>query len=70
MEPNLGNGRLMRTVRCSNCKMVVEKKDNPFYPLCSERCRIIDLGDWLGGKFKISSDRCVPDDFDLENRGS
>lgn len=27
--------------------------DNPWRPFCSERCRLIDLGDWLTGKHAI-----------------
>ncbi len=23
------------------------------FPFCSERCRLIDLGRWLGGKYQI-----------------
>jgi endogenous inhibitor of DNA gyrase (YacG/DUF329 family) len=28
--------------------------DAPFRPFCSERCRAIDLGGWLEGKYRIS----------------
>ncbi|HLL88029.1 MAG TPA: DNA gyrase inhibitor YacG [Tepidisphaeraceae bacterium] len=24
-----------------------------YYPFCSERCKLIDLGRWLGGKYQI-----------------
>jgi uncharacterized protein len=27
---------------------------NPFRPFCSERCKLIDLGSWLDGSYKIS----------------
>jgi len=30
-------------------------RDEPFGPFCSERCKIIDLGKWLGGEYRISS---------------
>lgn len=29
--------------------------DNPQFPLCSERCRTIDLGNWASGKYVIST---------------
>ncbi len=33
-----------------------EKKENPnFYPFCSERCKLIDLGAWLEADYKIMS---------------
>ncbi|MDX1518502.1 MAG: DNA gyrase inhibitor YacG [Gammaproteobacteria bacterium] len=34
--------------RCPTCKTVCDySKTNPFRPFCSERCKLIDLGDWL-----------------------
>ena len=27
--------------------------DAPFRPFCSDRCRIIDLGNWSAGKYVI-----------------
>jgi endogenous inhibitor of DNA gyrase (YacG/DUF329 family) len=26
------------------------------FPFCSERCRLIDLGNWLGGRYAIAGD--------------
>jgi uncharacterized protein len=26
---------------------------NPFRPFCSERCKLIDLGRWAGGEYRI-----------------
>ena len=31
------------------------------YPFCSERCRLVDLGRWLDGRYQIPAD---PDDRD------
>jgi endogenous inhibitor of DNA gyrase (YacG/DUF329 family) len=31
------------------------------YPFCSERCKLIDLGRWLDGKYQIA---VVEDDVD------
>jgi endogenous inhibitor of DNA gyrase (YacG/DUF329 family) len=41
-------------IRCPICKKEVAK-DNPELPFCSERCRIIDLGNWSAEKYVISS---------------
>ncbi|MGD0463392.1 MAG: DNA gyrase inhibitor YacG [Tepidisphaeraceae bacterium] len=43
---------------CPICKKeVLEREDsvsgNPFFPFCSDRCRLIDLGRWLGEKYQI-----------------
>jgi endogenous inhibitor of DNA gyrase (YacG/DUF329 family) len=30
-------------------------RDLPHLPFCSDRCRLIDLGRWLGGRYTIPS---------------
>jgi endogenous inhibitor of DNA gyrase (YacG/DUF329 family) len=37
---------------CPICKKKVAK-DNPDFPFCSERCRLLDLGNWATGKYVI-----------------
>jgi len=42
---------------CPECnKAVDEKENNISFPFCSERCRMIDLGDWLSENHKIPLD--------------
>ena len=41
-------------MRCPICRKVVQS-DDPFVPFCSDRCRIIDLGNWASEKYVISS---------------
>jgi uncharacterized protein len=41
-------------LRCPTCKKPV-KKPAPDLPFCSERCRLIDLGNWASGKYVVSS---------------
>ncbi len=41
-------------VRCPTCKKVVAPEDKAF-PFCSERCRMLDLGNWLDGRYRIAS---------------
>ncbi|MFQ5717278.1 MAG: DNA gyrase inhibitor YacG [Nitrospinales bacterium] len=43
----------MKTLTCPVCKKSFAKKDNPFFPFCSEQCRLIDLGNWLDGKYAV-----------------
>lgn len=44
-------------MKCPICKKAVaDLKDGEpvgFYPFCSERCKLVDLGRWLGGKYQI-----------------
>ncbi|MDA2933016.1 DNA gyrase inhibitor YacG [Acidobacteria bacterium AH-259-D05] len=37
---------------CPACDRKVSR-DNPVFPFCSERCRLLDLGKWLGGGYRI-----------------
>ena len=38
--------------------------DNPWRPFCSERCRLIDLGEWLSEEKRIPGEELPPDDDD------
>jgi uncharacterized protein len=41
-------------LKCPTCKNPVRRQD-PDFPFCSERCRLIDLGKWASGAYVISS---------------
>ena len=41
-------------LRCPTCNSLVLRDDENF-PFCSDRCRIIDLGKWASGAYRISS---------------
>jgi endogenous inhibitor of DNA gyrase (YacG/DUF329 family) len=46
----------MNNVHCSICDrpLIGRGRDAwPWFPFCSERCRSIDLGRWLGGAYRI-----------------
>ena len=42
------------SLRCPTCKTIVLRTDEQF-PFCSDRCRLIDLGKWASGGYRISS---------------
>ena len=43
-----------KVVSCPRCgKSVVWGPASPWRPFCSERCRLIDLGDWLDENHRI-----------------
>jgi hypothetical protein len=35
------------------CKREVVFKGNPFRPFCSERCKLLDLDNWLSERYRI-----------------
>jgi endogenous inhibitor of DNA gyrase (YacG/DUF329 family) len=39
-------------MKCPICKNKVKPGD-PDFPFCSERCRLLDLGNWASGKYVI-----------------
>jgi uncharacterized protein len=58
----------LRSLRCSTCKTIVLRQD-PEFPFCSERCRLIDLGKWASGAYVISSPITNPEEIiDPEER--
>ena len=44
---------------CPICKKTVAR-DNPDFPFCSERCRIIDLGNWATDQYVIPGPELPP----------
>lgn len=44
----------VRILRCPTCRTVVTASSED-YPFCSDRCRLIDLGKWASGVYRISS---------------
>ncbi|MDX2090041.1 MAG: DNA gyrase inhibitor YacG [Kofleriaceae bacterium] len=41
---------------CPLCRREAIKDGNKFWPLCSERCHLIDLGKWLGEEYRVAGD--------------
>lgn len=41
-------------MKCPICKKAVEPSAE-FFPFCSERCKIIDLGNWASEKYVVST---------------
>ncbi|QEP44949.1 DNA gyrase inhibitor YacG [Ectothiorhodospiraceae bacterium BW-2] len=41
-------------IRCPLCHQPTKWQDNPSRPFCSERCRLIDLGEWYSENRRIA----------------
>jgi endogenous inhibitor of DNA gyrase (YacG/DUF329 family) len=50
-------------MRCPICHCEFESDQSPALPFCSERCRTIDLGRWLGEGYLMP----IPTDPDAES---
>ena len=45
------------TVKCPTCKTdVIWHSDNTHRPFCSDRCRLIDLGEWASEGHRIAGE--------------
>lgn len=60
MPPSSGAVRAMShedlTVACPNCGKPVyyrPRAENPYFPFCCERCKLLDLGKWLSEEHRI-----------------
>lgn len=43
---------------CPICrKPVAPREENRAFPFCSDRCRLVDLGKWLGEGYRIAGPR-------------
>jgi uncharacterized protein len=62
-----------RCPTCSSRFQIATIGELPSFPFCSERCRLIDLGRWIDGKYVLpgatspsgSADR--PEDVDADD---
>jgi endogenous inhibitor of DNA gyrase (YacG/DUF329 family) len=56
------------TVQCPQCQKPVTWDDTSAWkPFCSERCKLIDLGDWAEGNHRVAGPKtedAFPDDLD------
>lgn len=49
-------------MKCPICKQpVAPRKENRAFPFCGERCRLIDLGKWLGGEYRVPTNEAPPE---------
>jgi endogenous inhibitor of DNA gyrase (YacG/DUF329 family) len=46
----------MASVRCLTCGKQFDSQQSPAMPFCSERCRLIDLGRWLGEAYGVPTE--------------
>jgi endogenous inhibitor of DNA gyrase (YacG/DUF329 family) len=52
-------------MKCPNCGKPVEWKDNPSRPFCSDRCRLVDLGRWVEGEYRVPGDPIPSDQSEI-----
>lgn len=64
---DLNQKPLTRTVKCPQCgNLTLYSPENLFRPFCSERCRLIDLGEWASEGYRIPTNE-IPEVDSLNN---
>ena len=59
---------------CPTCNKVFDPKQNSKnLPFCSERCKMVDLGDWLTEKHRIPDDdlnlpEAIPEELENDKK--
>jgi endogenous inhibitor of DNA gyrase (YacG/DUF329 family) len=53
-------------IYCPKCKTIVEPKSKSS-PFCSERCRLIDLGNWASEKYSVPAVDQSPENVTSES---
>jgi len=47
-----------RTLDCPICgRAAAPRPGNRAWPFCSDRCRLVDLGKWLGEEYRVAGER-------------
>jgi endogenous inhibitor of DNA gyrase (YacG/DUF329 family) len=57
----------MIRVRCPICDRLMEgtsREEWPQLPFCSDRCKLIDLGRWLGGAYRLPDPEATEADIE------
>ena len=49
-------------MKCPICGKETELLTEPLGPFCSDRCKLVDLGKWLGEEYRVS-EPLRPDHF-------
>ncbi len=57
---------------CPICRKPTDSAFDPDFPFCSPRCRLLDLGNWADGRYRVpdSSPARTPDTDDERSAGS
>jgi len=48
---------LKKKYKCPICKKPIRNGDMPYFPFCSERCKLVDLEACLGGRYFVPGER-------------
>lgn len=50
-------------VKCPNCKKKFDYYSSEFRPFCCEKCKLIDLGQWLTESYAVPVNKLSEEEF-------
>jgi endogenous inhibitor of DNA gyrase (YacG/DUF329 family) len=48
--------------RCAHCRQQTVAPE--WRPFCSERCKLLDLGNWIGERYRVPTESTAAEDHD------
>ncbi len=57
---------MKRKIKCPRCRSLTEWEGNDSRPFCSEKCRLVDLGQWANEEYTIAGEKAPQHDRDAE----
>jgi endogenous inhibitor of DNA gyrase (YacG/DUF329 family) len=42
-------------MKCPQCGKDIKDPKLPSRPFCSDRCKLVDLGKWISGEYRVAS---------------
>ena len=53
-------------ILCRKCRKAEVSRDMPYWPFCSERCKVGDLGAWASERYRVPGE-AVPSEAEPES---
>ncbi len=58
---------MRKSIKCPECGETTDYSlENEHRPFCSKRCKLIDLGEWIEGEYRINSEESYQTSESLE----
>ena len=54
-------------MKCPICGKETTNEGNLYRPFCSERCKLLDLGNWAGDRYRIPTKEKPPEETHKHN---
>lgn len=56
----------MPIVKCPTCSKKIEYSNNKFRPFCTERCKLLDFGEWAEENFRFPAETSSLTESDID----